>query len=260
VTDIDVLLAEAETHPVEGWDFSWLGPRAVSEPPVWDFTAIVEERAIDAPDLLDLGTGGGEWLASLARRPTRTVATEAWPPNVDVARRRLQPLGVEVVAVVEAPDNVDQLPGLDSPALPFGSDTFSLVVSRHESYVAAEVARVLRRGGVFLTQQMGGDPNGYRAALGLPPIDQPVFDVRLAREQLERAGLHVPAGESGFASTSFADAGAFAYWLRAIPWVIEDFTVDRFRTELARLEERLQAEGPLTIREPAFLVEAVKRR
>jgi len=258
MTALEALLAEAETHPVEGWDFSWLGERVVMQPPPWDFAAIVESRASHAADLLDLGTGGGEWLASLGERPPRTVATEAWPPNVDVARRRLEPLGVEVVAVTSAPNNVDQLPGLAFPPLPFDDASFSLVVSRHESYVAAEVARVLRPGGVFLTQQMGGDSNGYRAALGLPPVDERPFDLRLARTQLEAAGLRLLTAETGFGATTFADAGAFAYWLRAIPWLIEDFAISSFRAELAALEKRLDEEGSLRIEEPAFMIEAVK--
>lgn len=258
MTALDALLAEAETHPVEGWDFSWLGERAVSQPPRWDFAALVERHAERAPDLLDLGTGGGEWLAALCSRPARTVATEAWPPNVEVARRRLEPLGIGVVAVAGVPDNVDQRPGLGFPALPFGDGSFSLVVSRHESYVAAEVARVLRPGGTFLTQQVGGESNGYRAALGLPPVEQRVFDVELAREKLEEAGLGVVVAEAGTAATTFADAGAFAYRLRAIPWLIEDFSISAFRAELAELHQRLSEKGPLTIEEPAFLVQAAK--
>src|SRR5690348_6076364 len=98
MTEVEALLAEAAAHPVEGWDFSWLGERAVSLPPPWDFATIVEHHVQLVADLLDLGTGGGEWLASRPSRPARTVATEAWPPNVEVARRRLEPLGVEVVA------------------------------------------------------------------------------------------------------------------------------------------------------------------
>jgi len=258
MTGLVALLAEAESHPVEGWDFSWLGQRAVTELLPWDFAAIVEREAQDADELLDLGTGGGEWLASLAIRPSRTVATEAWPPNVNVARRRLEPLGVEVVAVDAAPDNIDQPPGLTSPALPFQSESFSLVVSRHESYLAAEVARVLRPGGIFLTQQMGGDPNGFRAALGLEPVEYTEFNAPLARTQLEEAGLQVFGTESGAAATTFADAGAFAYWLRAIPWLIEDFSISAFGSELASLEQRLATEAPLRIEQAVFLVEAAK--
>jgi SAM-dependent methyltransferase len=258
MTGLTALLVEAESHPVEGWDFSWLGQRAVTKPPPWDFAAIVERAAKDADELLDLGTGGGEWLASLAVRPAHTVATEAWPPNVDVARRRLEPLGIEVVAVDAAPDNVDQPPGLTAPALPFESESFSLVVSRHESYLATEVARVLRPGGIFVTQQMGGNPNGFRAALGLEPVEHTEFDPQLATTQLEEAGLHVFATESGAATTTFADAGAFAYWLRAIPWLIEGFSILAFASELASLEQRLAADGPLSIEQPVFLVEAAK--
>ena len=258
MTTVDALLAEAETHPVEGWDFSWLGERAVSQPPPWDFAALVEGHAERSPDLLDLGTGGGEWLAALRNRPPRTVATEAWPPNVGIARRRLEPLGIEVVEVPSAPNNVDQPLGLDSPVLPFDAESFSLIVSRHESYVAEEVARVLQPGGVFLTQQLGGDSNSYRAALGLPPVQRPIFDLQLAQEQLEAAGLRVLAAATGSGATTFADAGAFAYWLRAIPWLVDDFSVAAVRTELATLEQRLKAEGPLTIDEPAFLVKAAK--
>jgi SAM-dependent methyltransferase len=258
MTAVDALLAEAETHPVEGWDFSWLGERAVSHPPAWDFAAIVERQAEHAADLLDLGTGGGEWLAALRGRPPRTVATEAWPPSVKVALRRLGPLGVEVVAVPAAPDNVDQPLFLKSPGLPFDDASFSLVVSRHESYLAAEVARVLRPNGLFLTQQMGGDSNGYREALGLPRVKRQVFDLQLAREQLEATGLRVRNARAGAAATTFADAGAFAYWLRAIPWLVEGFSIPAHRAALAALERRLRDEGPLTIEEPAFLVEAAK--
>jgi len=258
MTSVDELLAEAETHPVVGWDFSWLGERLASRPPPWDYEAIVERHAERAADLLDLGTGGGHWLESLTNRPARTVATESWQPNLEVARGRLEPLGVEVVAAPAAPDNIDQSPGLDSPPLPFGDGSFSLVVSRHESYLAAEIARVLRPGGVFVTQQMGGDYNPYRAALGLSPVEPRVFELQLAREQLEAAGLRVLAGEEGSATTTFADAGAFAYWLRAIPWIVDGFSVSAQRAALAALQRRLDDEGPLTIEEPAFVLEAAK--
>ncbi|HJU37221.1 MAG TPA: hypothetical protein VJ716_07385 [Gaiellaceae bacterium] len=131
-------------------------------------------------------------------------------------------------------------------------------MSRHESYLASEVARVLRPGGTFLSQQLGGDSNGYRAALGLPAVDRRVFEPELSRAQLEAAGLRISALESVTAATTFADAGAFAYWLRAIPWLVEGFSIPAFRTELASLDERLRTAGPLTIEEPVFYLEAGK--
>jgi hypothetical protein len=88
------LLREADDHPVVGWDFSWLGNRLISHPLPWDYAAMLLDHARRSPDLLDLGTGGGEFLAALPHRPAHTVATEAWSPNVETATRRLRPLGV----------------------------------------------------------------------------------------------------------------------------------------------------------------------
>jgi hypothetical protein len=108
---VDRLLKEAEAKPVEGWDFTWLGDRISTAPLPWSFEAVVSSRARRSPDLLDMETGGGEWLAALPDRPRRTVATEAWPPNVEVAGARLRAFGITVVWAKGAPDNADQGPG-----------------------------------------------------------------------------------------------------------------------------------------------------
>ena len=85
---------------------------------------------------LDIETGGGEVLATVARPPALLVATERWWPNVAVARARLRPLGARVVAAA------------DAPTLPFTDGSFDLVVSRHPVVVLwEEIARVLRPGG-----------------------------------------------------------------------------------------------------------------
>jgi len=49
---------------------------------------MVRERLPDVTPLLDMATGGGEFLSSLVPLPPRTVATEGYPPNLEVARRR----------------------------------------------------------------------------------------------------------------------------------------------------------------------------
>jgi SAM-dependent methyltransferase len=165
----DRLLDEADALPIAGWDLSVLGDRIVIGALPWDFDEIVASHARMAPDLLDIGTAGGEWLAGLRARPARTVATEGWPPNVEVAARRLRPLSVTVVATEPAADNVDQVAHESRGRLPFPSESFSLVTSRHEAFIAREVSRVLVPDGVFLTQQVGGDYRDFYDALELPP-------------------------------------------------------------------------------------------
>lgn len=77
------LLAEYE-QPFSGWDFSRLAGRRESLRPhdTWDYTATVRRAMGGATALLDMDTGGGEFLATLAPLPPDTVAIEGYPPNV----------------------------------------------------------------------------------------------------------------------------------------------------------------------------------
>jgi SAM-dependent methyltransferase len=254
----DELLEEADEHPVDGWDFSWLGDRLIDHPLPWDYEAMLLDHAGRSPDLLDLGTGGGEFLAGLPHHPGRTVATEAWPPNVEIARRRLRPLGIEVVEMKAAGENAQQNRAAALVRLPFPDESFALMASRHESYVPSEVARVLRPGGVFLTQQVGGDYREFYKALDLTAPPGSGWNLGLAISQLEGVGLQIRESAEGSAATTFSDIGAFAWYLKAIPWVIDGFSIETHRFHLTRLHRRFLAEGPITIRQPAFWVEAIK--
>lgn len=240
-----------------GWDLASLGRRIAIEPPPWDFDGLVVSEVRRSPRMLDIDTGGGEWLASLPVRSRLTVATESWPPNVDVARERLRPLGVEVLAADAVPDNVEQ--GGGEPSLPFEGRSFELVTARHAAYVPREVARVLAGGGVFLTQQVGGDYGDFEDALGVPRTSRARWDLELATAQLARVGLECVDGGEGAETTSFADVGAFAWYLRMIPWTVDGFSVGRHRCALQRLHRRIADEGALRVRLPAFWARAVKR-
>jgi SAM-dependent methyltransferase len=258
--ELDTLLAEAEAHPVVGWDFSWLGPRMVTSALPWDYDAIVLEHARRSPDLLDIGTGGGEWLAGLPSRPARTVATESWQPNLEIARARLRPLGITVVWHEAAPDNAEQSADETRGRLPFPSESFALISIRHEAFVAREVARVLTRAGTFVTQQVGGNYEDFYEALELPRLDRrtAAWNLRLAVQQIEAAGLGITASGEGAETTSFADVGALAWYLKALPWAVDGFSIARHRSRLERLHGRIRADGPLIVQQSAFWLEAVK--
>jgi hypothetical protein len=58
--------------------------------------------------------------------------------------------------------------------------------------------------------------------------------------------------------TSFADIGALAWYLKLIPWTVEGFSIETHRLQLERLHERIAANGPLSMRLPAFWLKAVK--
>jgi SAM-dependent methyltransferase len=228
------LLRDALEVPFRGWDFTLLGDRLVVEPPPWSFERIIDDEVVRAASMLDMGTGGGEWL-SHRRRPARTVATESWRPNVSIAAARLGPLGVAVVQDEGAVNNTDQASREPRGRLAFRDAAFDLVVNRHESLVAGEVRRVLRDGGVFVTQQAGSGARQFHELLGLEALADDEFHTDLAVEQLQRAGLCVEQSEVGTATTVFADIGALAWYLANLPWAVPDFSIERHRDALLRL-------------------------
>lgn len=259
-TEAERLLDEAESQPFTGWDFSWLAGRMTTTSP-WDFAAIVAKRARRSPDLMDMGTGGGEWLAALSARAPFTVATESWPPNIPVAARRLRPLGISVVRVEGAPDNVTQRRETDEGRLPFGTGAFRLIVNRHESFLASEVARVLARDGSFLSQQVGdglGDDVYPLFSLPKPPRPSTPWRLSLAVSQLQDAGLTVVAGGESAETMRFSDVGALAWYLKNLPWVFPDFSITAFRPALIRLHDEIALRGPVAIRQPLFWLDARK--
>jgi SAM-dependent methyltransferase len=259
--DVDCLLREAESTPTGGWDFARFGARLRSLPRPWNFAEIVSAHARSAAAMLDLGTGGGEWLAALDRRAARTVATESWPPNVVVAERRLRAMGIAVVATESAPNNTEQVRGVRGGTLPFADEEFDLVTSRHESYLPVEVGRVLAGDGIFLTQQTGGDYAGFYELLGLePPLArEPRWTLTYATKQLEDAAFHVVDGAESAETVVFQDVGVVAWYLRAIPWVIPSFTIERFRAELEALQARIERAGEVAVEQPTFWLKAVRR-
>jgi SAM-dependent methyltransferase len=253
------LLAEAERQPFTGWDFSFIRDRWHEGALTWNYAALVRERAAGVARALDLGTGGGEFLASLAPLPPETKATEAYPPNVEVARRHLAPLGVEVVAVSGAPDNVHTAPGDGIGTLPFPEAHFPLVIDRHESYYPTEVYRILQPGGAFITQQVGGMHNAdLNRLLGAPAGTDPRWTLAFATGQLEQVGFHVVEAREEFPETVFLDVGALVYYLKAAPDQVPNFTVDAYRDRLRGLHERMAAEGGLRSRGHFFAIEALR--
>ena len=243
------LLEEAQTHPVGGWDFSWLGDRMETKPLPWDFADLVNGLARAVDTMLDLGTGGGEWLASLPRRPQVTVATESWHPNVVVARDRLAPLGIEVVEVESCLDNDDQGPeGADGPKLPFDDHVFELVIARHEAFVAREVARLATDRGHFATEQVGVDGHReFRELFGAKIHSTELSFLELVTRQVESAGMRVDEAAEATQQSTFLDVGALAWFLRMVPWAVPDFSIARYRGQLELLHSEMSIHGPLTV-------------
>jgi SAM-dependent methyltransferase len=248
----EALVDEAVAASVEGWDFSWFEGRATEERPSWGYARAMGERLAHASAALDIQTGGGEVLASAPTLPPLTAATEGWPPNVAKATALLHPRGAVVVASPE-----------DAP-LPFADGAFDLVTSRHPVTTHwSEIARVLRPGGTYFSQQVGPASVFELVEYFLGPLPEDVRNGRhpdRARAAAEAAGLDVVDLRAERLRVEFYDIGAVVHFLRKVIWMVPGFTVDRYRTELRALHERIEAKGPFVAHSARFLIEARKPR
>ena len=262
-TEFERLIDEALTTPFSGWDFSWLESRQVRTPdPRSDIDMDYERRVracvASAHAILDLGTGGGEVLSRLGPFPTVAVATEAYPPNVTEAARRLTPLGVQVIwtdpacADSRGPQPHGQWP---NRRLPFADATFDLVLASSVSFCPRDVYRILQSGGTLLTMQGGTKRDGETqkegpdlVALleGTPPEWTQAGSTWDIDTSLDEAGFLVVEKIERRVTITYRDIGAVVYFLKAVPWVIVDFEVNRYRERLYRLHQRMKAQGGLT--------------
>lgn len=258
MADFDELVTEAMTVPFSGWDFSWLDRRSWTGPLPWDYSGRVSALARGARTMLDMGTGGGEALSLLPARADRTVATEAWPPNVPVAGRRLLPLGIPVIQDEGARDNMDQDGSDDGGRLPFRDGSMDLICNRHEAFLAAEVSRALAPAGTFVTQQVDYHENDDLARmLGFETPEQPDSWIGLARRQLTDAGLVIEEAARAEQRVRFDDIAAVVFYLKAISWSIPGYSLTEHRDRLRALHDDASA-WPLMTSGYRFLLVASK--
>jgi SAM-dependent methyltransferase len=272
----DQLIAEGDAVPTAGWDFSWFDGRATEERPAWGYARLLSERLRRAHAVLDIQTGGGEVLAGALRAagageqearagepgagaagssgaaasgPAVLAATESWPPNVALARASLAPFGCEVA---EVPDDA---------RLPFPPGSFDLVVSRHPAEIVwPEIARVLKPGGTYFSQQVGAGSNRELIDFMMGP--QPVNQSRspkVAVTEATAAGLEIVDLREQALRVEFFDVAAVVHFLKKVLWTVPGFTVAGYREPLARMHEHIQVNGSFVCHSQRFLIEARSR-
>lgn len=237
--------------PFSGWDFSYITEtgRMSNSLLSWSYGSMALPLIQKSTSMLDMGTGGGELLSKLQPFPEKVCATEGYPPNVPVAKERLEPLGVEVYQIGE-----DDL-------LPFDDQQFDLIINKHESYSPSEVCRVLTDGGIFVTQQVGGaDYVDINHALGAPVNDEfSHWELVFAEKELRENGFEIIEAKEEFPIQRFYDIGALLYYLKAIPWQVPDFKSENYIAQLYKIHEMIQLKGYFDVKQHRFILKAKKK-
>lgn len=243
----DELLAEAEAADVSGWGFAWLDGRASEERPPWGYARVLAQRLAGVQAALDLDTGGGEVLGEAARFPPLMCATEAWPPNARKAHERLAARGVRVVEIAQG------------GALPFASESFDLVTSRHPVQPDwSEIHRVLKSGGHYFAQHVG-PASAFELIehfLGPLPSERRMRDPRDEAAAASAAGLVVTDLRTASCRMVFRDVGAVVWILRKCVWWVPDFSVRKYRDALLALDRRMRRGEPFVAHSARHLIEA----
>ncbi|MGH3744877.1 MAG: methyltransferase domain-containing protein [Mycobacteriales bacterium] len=243
----DALVAEAAAADVTGWGFGWLDGRATEERPPWGYASLLAGRLGTVESALDIDTGGGEVLAEAPTFPPRMAATEAWPPNAQRARELLGPRGVEVVETVAG------------APLPFPDQSFALVTSRHPVRPDwQEIRRVLVPGGSYLAQHVGPASAFELIEHFVEPLPERRHrrDPQVEAAAAEDAGLAVIDLRTARCRMEFYDVGAVVWILRKCVWWVPDFTVEKYRDALVRLDSQMRGGEPVVAHSTRHLIEA----
>ena len=222
--------AEEEIAHIHGWDFSHIEGRYMEEGDLpWNYREEILRYLKPEMRILDIDTGGGEFLLSLNHPHENTAATEKFPPNVDLCRETLLPLGVDF--------RVADGKGV----LPFEDASFDMVIDRHGDFNPGEIHRVLKTGGLFITQQVGAENDRELVELLCGETDLPFPDqyLKITIDRFAQTGFEILEGQECFRPIRFYDVGALVWFARIIQWEFPDFSVDRCLDRLMHAQSLL---------------------
>lgn len=246
----EIWLAEEECAHIHGWDFSHINDRYTEETDLpWNYEQIVRSYLKNEHKLLDIDTGGGEFLLSLEHPFENTAATEGYPPNVKLCSETLTPLGI----------SFREMRHYDK--MPFDDNRFDIIINRHGNYDVGELYRTLKPNGIFITEQVGSLNDRALVELLLTDRPSPPFPkatLEIQSQLFEKAGFKILRGEETFRPIKFFDVGALVWFARIIEWEFSGFSVEKCFENLLRAQKILEENGSVDGTIHRYLIVAQK--
>lgn len=239
---------EEECAYINGWDFSHIHNRYEEGDIPWDYEDIIRKYLSNDMKLLDYDTGGGEFLLSLHHPYNNTSATEGYPPNVELCKKKLLPLGIDLRECNDAKN------------IPFKDETFDIIINRHGDFYPPEIKRLLKPGGLFITQQVGSENDRDLVEMVLVGTKKPFPHLNLKEQRTAfiDGGLEILQEDEYFGSICFYDIGAFVWFARIIEWEFPNFSVDRCFDKLINMQKKIERDGKIVGTTHRYLIVAKK--
>ena len=135
-----------------------------------------------------------------------------------------------------------------------------IIINRHGDFNPPEIMRLLKPGGLFITQQVGSDNDRELVEMVLPGAEKP-FPHENLPEQSARfidAGFEILQSDEAHGPIRFYDLGAFVWFARIIEWEFPGFSVDASFGRLLKLQETIEREGCIAGTTHRYLIAARK--
>ena len=239
---------EEQAARMHGWDFSHIEGRYKEYPLSWDYGSIVRRYLKPTDRLLDIDTCGGEFLDSLGHPQRYTYATEGYAPNVQLCRKKYADTDLHFFEMS------------DYRHMPFEDGSFDVIINRHGTYDVSEIHRVLKKGGIFITQQVGENNDRELVELLLPDCKKQFCGHNLEKQAriFEKCGFEILEKDEAFVPIEFYDTGALVWFAKIIEWEFVGFSVERCFDALLSVEKNIEKDGKAVCSAHRFYLVAKK--
>ena len=197
------LIADAVSER-RGWDFSRM--KADCDPAPWDYLEVAKRYLKTIDHVLDVGTGGGEKFIQLAPHFRGGIGIDVDGEMVAVAQRNAGQMSHV------------QFEQMSIDSLSFEDARFDVVLNRQAPVSAAEIVRVLKANGYFITQQIGPSNmqnilEAFGWVMGALPQSK---GLTASIEAFQSLGCEVVAQGEYNVHYFVQDIESLVFWLKAI--------------------------------------------
>ena len=217
-SEIDAISAKLPAR--DGWDFSFM--KTEKQTPPWTYVEIIKKYLKPSDDVLDVGTGGGEFLTKLSPYFNKAVGIDIDPEMIAVANRNSA--SVDNVSFEVMDDRLIGLVGV-----------FDIILCRHAPYNLGAVKKHLKPGGYFITQQVGEkNMENIKSAIG-----QDMTKPAIAKSEFIDGGFDIVEFLEYDIDHIVLDIESLVFWLNALDEMHADMVGKKITDDVSILNKIL---------------------